>query len=574
MPSQTDHSAQENKPIKTSYERSRSLKIYWITFLVMGSFIKFKILSQILGDKWRNKHLTLVIVKNARRVKEAIIEAKGLFIKVGQLISMMGSFLPAEFRQELESLQDHIPASSPSQIRQRITSELGAPPEELFEYFNPQPIASASLAQVHEATLKSGENIALKVQHIDIEHTAQQDLKTFKRILTLINIVMGVRGLLSYHSQIHAMILEELDFTQEATNLKKISKNFQGNKEVKFPKTYDKYCTKHIIATEFINGVKPTNIRALEKFGIDKETLARKILTAYCEMFIKHGLYHADPHPGNFLIQQDGTPVFIDFGAVASLSPSMKEGIPMLLNAEIQQDNKKLISILRSMGFITPFGEDETLLKLIELYQQRLHTRSHLEDLTLEHIMNEMSGDWTSIFDFTKLGISTGELISSFQVPMDWVLLHRTLALLVGLATDLAPDLHPAPIIKPYLKALAADTRSEWGKLLTDSVIDTATAIALTPKELHTVLKSANQGDLQLQIFGWKESINLIYCLGQQLMYSIFTLASGGGFFWARWAKDSEMEGYTLGVFVFFLWLTLRAIRQGRDLQRKISYRR
>jgi len=574
MPAQTNHSTHPHNTVKPIHERTRSLKIYWTTLLVLGSFFKFKILSMILGDKWRNKHLTLLIVKNSRRVKDAILDAKGLFIKVGQLISMMGNFLPEEFRQELESLQDQIPASPSSQIRRRITEELGAPPEELFETFNPNPIASASLAQVHEATLKSGERIALKVQHIDIEHRAQQDLRTFKRILTLLNIVMGLRGVLAYHSQIHAMIMEELDFTQEAINLKKIRTNFAGNKEVKFPKTYDKYCTKHIIATEFIDGVKLTNIDALEKFNIDKEALAKKILKAYCEMFLKHGLYHADPHPGNFLIQQDGTPVFIDFGAVATLSPSMKEGIPMLLNAELQQDNKKLLAVLRRMGFITPFGEDELLLKLIDLYQHRLHTRSHFKDWTLEYIMDELTDDWESMFDFTKLGISTGELISSFQIPIDWVLLHRTLALLVGLVTDLAPQLHPIPIIQPYLKTLVADTHTEWGKLAVDTVLDTATAIALTPKELHTVLRNINQGDLQLQIYGWKEAISLVYCLGQQLIYTIFTLASGGAFYWAHWSKDSEMERYTLGLFVLFLWLLLRAMHHGRDLQRKIHYRR
>ena len=574
MQVQTDNSSLTKHTIKSNNKWNRSLKIYWTTFLVLGSFLKFKFLSIILGDNWRDKHLTLLIVKNGRRVKDAILDAKGLFIKVGQLISMMGSFLPEEFRHELESLQDQIPASPALQIRDRITEELGAAPEDLFQTFNPNPIASASIAQVHEATLHNGQKIALKVQHIDIEHQAQRDLKTFKRILSLLDLVLGLSGILGYYNQIYSMIMEELDFTQEAVNLNKIRNNFQKNNEVKFPETYNKYCTKHIIATEFIDGIKLTNIPALEKQGIDKELLAKKILRAYCVMLIEHGLYHADPHPGNFIVQHDGTPVFIDFGAVATLSPEMKKGIPMLLNAELQQDNRKLVAVLRGMGFITPFGEDELLIKLIELYQHRLHARSHARDWTVKYIMDEMTDDWKSMFDFTKLGIGVGELISSFQIPTDWVLLHRTLALLAGLTTDLAPQLRPIPLVKPFLKTLITDTRSEWSKLVTDSALETATAIALTPKELHAALRSANQGDLKLQIFGWKESINLLYCLGQQLIYAIFTLASGGAFYWARWTEDSVLENYTLGLFVLFLWLMLRAMRHGKGLQRNIHSQR
>lgn len=552
----------------------RLFKIYWTTFLVLGDFIKFRSLAFFLSKNWAERNLPLYIANNARRVKNALLDAKGLFIKVGQLITTLSSYLPEAFRHELENLQDQIPPCPPDKIIARIESELGAHPDKLFQSFKPKPIASASLAQVHEAVLKDGQKIALKIQHIDIEKTAKADLLTFKRILKIINFFVGLHGLETYHSQIEIMVREELDFKKEAANLEKISGNFQSSKLAKFPKLYQAFSSEHIIAIEFIDGTKITNTASLSADGIDIKQLAERLLTAYCEMFFVHGFYHADPHPGNILVQNDGSIVFIDFGAVAELSPKMKTGIPQLIHGGLQQDSNKIIQTLRQMGFITPSGEDALLVTLVDYYQQRFHNRNNLETWTLNHIAVDMNEDWNSLFDFTKFGISVPELISSFQIPIDWVLLHRTLILLTGVATELAPELRPIPLLRPYLKNIATDKNYDWNSVIKESAKEITSAVISTPLELQQFLKAANKGQLKIHVAGIEESINLIYNLGQQLVFSLLTIASATILYLAHTREENNIEQAALLASITSLYLLYRAMAKGRKWQKRIKHLR
>ena len=561
--------------LKNSLQKKfRLFKIYWTTLLVLADFIKFRLFALFLSKSWAERNLPLYIVSNARRVKNALLDAKGLFIKVGQLISTLSSHLPEAFRNELESLQDQIPPCPPEKIIARIESELGAHPNKLFHSFNPEPIASASLAQVHEAVLKDGQKIALKIQHIDIEKTAKADLLTFKRILRLVNFFVGLHGLETYHSQIEVMVKEELDFEKEAANLERITANFQESKLAKFPILYSAYSSEHIVAIEFINGTKITDTTSLLSMGIDTEELAKRLLTVYCEMFIVHGFYHADPHPGNILVQDDGSIVFIDFGAVAELSPGMKAGIPHLIQGGLHQDSNKIIQTLRQMGFITAESEDDLLVTLVDYYQQRFHNRNQLETWTLSHIAVDMSEDWNSIFDFTKFGISIPELISSFQVPIDWVLMHRTLILLAGVATELAPELKPVPLLAPYLKNIATDKSYQWDEVIKKSAKEVTSAVISTPLELHQFLKAANKGKLKIHVAGINESVNLFYNLGQQLIFSLLAIASGAALYFSHTRKDSDIEQLAAVGLIASLYFVFRAILNGKRWQKRLKHLR
>src|SRR5207249_3159181 len=151
------------------------------------------------------------------------------------LISILTNFLPPEFREELEQLQDSVPARPFDEVVARIKKELGKSPDELFASFDPIPIASASLAQVHEAMLHDGRRVAVKVQHADIEEIARLDLDAIGRIMDLVQVVVRMKGLESYHADISELIRQELDFAQEARNIETIAKNFAGNHDVHFP---------------------------------------------------------------------------------------------------------------------------------------------------------------------------------------------------------------------------------------------------------------------------------------------------------------------------------------------------
>ena len=197
----------------------RFVRAYWTTFLVIGSYLWFAALGRWFGQSFSDEHVAEVHTRNARRVERTIVELQGLFIKVGQLLSIMANFLPAQFRSGLEALQDQVPPHSYRDIAARVEDELGRPIAALFDRFCEAPLASASLGQVHEAWLKDGTHVAVKVQHRDIDEIVRLDLKTIRRILAIVTWFVPVRGMDAYYHQVRTMISEELDFLREARNI-------------------------------------------------------------------------------------------------------------------------------------------------------------------------------------------------------------------------------------------------------------------------------------------------------------------------------------------------------------------
>ena len=213
--------------------RFRVLRIYLTTVRVIGSYLWLRLGRAAMSPARYEALLIERHRRNARRVQRAIVDAGGLFIKVGQLISILSNVLPPEFRGELESLQDRLPPRPYEEVATRIRADFGREPEELFREIDPEPIATASLAQVHQAWLHDGRKVAVKAQHRDIERIARDDLEMIRRILRVVQFVTGVRGLESYHPEISQMIGEELDFTKEAEHIRTIGAHFAGDRDRK-----------------------------------------------------------------------------------------------------------------------------------------------------------------------------------------------------------------------------------------------------------------------------------------------------------------------------------------------------
>src|SRR5688500_3086384 len=264
--------------------RFRLARAYSVTIRVLASYLWLRLWRPLLGPDAYARGLVERHQRNARRVERTILELNGLFIKVGQLISILTNYLPEEFRSGLEGLQDQVPARPLEQIRGRIRAEFGKEPEELFAWFDPEPIASASLAQVHEARLHDGRRVALKVQHADIDRIVRLDLTAIRRILGIIQLFTRIRGLESYHSEVREMILEELDFAKEAEHIALIASNLAGDPMVGVPVVVPEFSTRRILTTEFVDGTKVTDVATLGTHGIDRTALAERILTAYCRM--------------------------------------------------------------------------------------------------------------------------------------------------------------------------------------------------------------------------------------------------------------------------------------------------
>ena len=538
-------------PPPPSRPRFRLVRAYWVTMRVLASYLWLRLWRPVLGAGAYQAKLAERHRANARLVERTIIALDGLFIKVGQLISILTNFLPEEFRRGLEGLQDQLPPRPQVEIAARLRAEFGQGPSELFAFFDPNPVASASLAQVHVAELHDGRRVAVKVQHADIDEIVPLDLRAIKRILGIVQLFTRVRGLESYHDEIRQMIMEELDFTKEAEHIEAIASHFASNTEVQFPSVVHELSTKRVLTTEFVPGTKVTNLAELETLRIDRVALAQRILTAYCQMIFVDGVYHADPHPGNIIVQPDGAIVFVDFGAVGVLSPAMKEGIPAFLEGVLRRDPPRISAAMRRMGFIARAAEPKDVAeRVIEYFQRRFLDQVTIDSWNLSTVQVDMRTKLEAIADLRKLDVSFRQLTNTFQVPKDWVLLERTLLLLLGLCTYLAPSLNPMRTVQPYLEEFVLGRDRDWLALVRTSVKDMALAALTIPDGVQRLLTRANRGELEVRVPEVREAAELMYAAAHQFVYAI--IATGAGVI--------AYVAYTRGESTIAFWTTIGGV--------------
>ena len=412
-------------------------------------------------------------------------------------------------------------------MKETIVREFGKSTSELFASFHDEPLASASLGQVHEARLADGTRVAVKVQHADIDEVVRLDLKTIRRIMSIVTVFVPVKNLDVYYRQIKTMISEELDFLREARNSTRIADNYAKDPTVQFPKPIDELSTKTVMTTTFVTGIQIGDPRRLDEAGIDRPKLARKIVEAFCQQILVDGVYHADPHPGNMLVGPNGELILLDFGAVAELSRDMREGIPEFIEGVIRRDTDRLIKSLKKMGFIARNQTDDTSDRIVEFFHQRFQEEVKLESFNLKDIRLDPQRGLESLISLRKMNIGLRELSEAFHVPRDWVFLERTLLLLTGVCTTLDPDMNPVEIVKPYVQDFVLGNR-DWAQIALDAAKDMALKAVTLPEDLRKYLQRANRGEAELRIRDLSRSAGLVYTGIRQ---SIFALASGLGAF-------------------------------------------
>jgi predicted unusual protein kinase regulating ubiquinone biosynthesis (AarF/ABC1/UbiB family) len=502
----------------------RSRKVYATSFSIALKYIWLFLKGRIFGKKYVQKRLTPLHIKSALRLKNSFLELRGLFIKIGQLVSILSSFLPEEFRKPLEEFQDRAPAQPFEDIKKNIESELGKSLEELFESFEEMPLASASIGQVHRAKLKDGQEVVVKIQHEHIPKIAEIDLQLFENIMRLVARFYKMKGIEHVALQVRQMIEEELDYSQEAEYMSIISQNLSPIPKVVIPKIYPEFCTSKIIVSEFFDGVKINNLAQLDEWEIDRQDLVKRFLEICCHMVLKDGIYHADPHPGNILVTQNGDMILLDFGAVSVVGDKVKTGLADLINAVTKGDSEEIIESMQYMGFVakdsnaTQFSEN-----ILEFVQDFLQNEVQMESLNFKDIkVNFETSHFVRLFEL----ISIKDLTNSFQVPKDYILLNRMIILAGGISAELAPQLNPLDVVRPYLRNFVVNDLSDLPKFLFDFVKKNLTNVITLPLEVRKTLLKIRRGEVVVQHKNEKEKGKLNYYLSQQTIWALFLLFS------------------------------------------------
>lgn len=582
----------------------RLLLAYLVTMRVVLSYLGVRLRMRLSsGPQQAAQLLQKAHLRNARRIHLAIERLGGLFIKVGQLISIMTNLLPDEFRAQLTTLQDRVPARPYADIERRfIEAFAGRRPREVFAEFSEEPVASASIGQVHRARTHAGQDVAVKVQYPDIEAIVRIDLRALGRIFQLLHWLAPYHGLDAVFNELREMMLLELDFAMEAKNLTRIAQGFTRQTPplpVACPQVHPELSTERILTTSWIDGVKVNHLPRLRELGVDCAALARVIVTAYCQQIFREGVYHADPHPGNLLVvpppaarSQDAGPrlrpesspslspgpgdppspaeaaarpdaapspgpgvppgppgtwlggarvVFLDFGAVAELSPKMRHGIIEILQSALTRDTPRLIVAMKDMGFIARGANPEIFERVVDFFHDKFQAEVKLDSLSLRELKLSPEKALSDLADLRRLDVSLRDLMNHFHVPKEWILLERTLLLLLGLCTELDPSLNPMQVIRPYIEEMVLGQDRDWSKFLMETTRDVVTHVAQLPGELRKFLGRAQRGQLEVRYRpapGASDSARLLYSLGHQLIFAAFTIAALAG-----WLVLSERTG-------------------------------
>jgi predicted unusual protein kinase regulating ubiquinone biosynthesis (AarF/ABC1/UbiB family) len=557
--------------------RFRATRAYWLTIRIISGYAWLRLWKPLLGESLYNRRLVERQRRDSRRLTRAILELGGLFIKVGQLISILTNFLPAAFRAELEQLQDSVPARPIDEVRARIRKELGASPEELFADFDPVPIASASLAQVHVARMADGRKVAVKVQHADIEEVSRIDLVILSRVFELVQLVVRIRGMEEYPDDIAQMIREELDFRLEARNIDTLTANFAQTPDIHFPVVVRERSSQRVLTTEFVEGAKVTDHETLAEMGVDRPALARKILTAACQMIFVDGVFHADPHPGNIIVHADGSFTMVDLGAIGRLAPGVREGVPMFWQGVIRRDPGQIAAGLRLAGLISRDEEDEQVAdRAINYFQRRFLEQMHVDGWSLKDVQVDMSTRIDALVDLNSLDISFRDLTRAFTVPKEWVLFERASILMLGLCTEVDPNMNPIHTVGPYLQQFVVGKDTDVKSQVATAVREMAMSAIAIPDKTNRFLERANRGDVQFQIVGLRDSALLLYSAAGQILFGLLATALGafafmfydrGVGFWAAISGAGSAICFLAAVRQF--WNARRLVRRLRDRPRR-----
>ena len=337
--------------------------------------------------------------KNARKVLDTFISLGPVYIKLGQWLSSRADILPQPYLEELSKLQDQVPAAPFDQVKPIIEHDIGQINEK-FDNINPVPISGASLGQVYRGSI-SGHQIVVKVKRPGIEKIVKEDLEVLKKILPIAlrfvdpNLRFSAKAMLS---QFIETIHEEMDYTNESKNLKQIKHDLKKNSKVIIPSVYDDYSSENILTMEYIPGIIITNVEALDEKGIDRQKLVVDVHKVFFTMLLRYSLFHADPHPGNISVSDDGKLILYDYGMVGKLNNETRMRLIRLYLALVEKDPPRTVNAMNDLGMLTPDFNRSVIEKGIELTVQAMHGQKP-EEMEVQSLM-ELANRTMSKFPF------------------------------------------------------------------------------------------------------------------------------------------------------------------------------
>ena len=428
-------------------------------FAVLGRLIEilFPFTTFALGVWW-DSFTGDSIVKQKRRARQLIRILTKLgpaYIKIGQALSTRPDVVPPSYLEELTTLQDKIP-SFPNEVAFRfIEEELGKRPEEIYAELSPEPIAAASLGQVYKGRLKTGEEVAVKVQRPDLNRRITLDIYIMRLLAGWVqdNFKQVRSNLRSIIDELAERIFEETNYNQEGRNAEKFKKLYGYMEEIYVPKIYWEYTGKRVLTMEWIDGTKLTDVEAVQAKGIDATHLVEIGVECSLRQLLEHGFFHADPHPGNLLALEDGRLAYLDFGMMSRIKPYQRYGLIEAVVHLVNRDFESLSEDYVKLDFLTPETDLRPIVPaLASVFGNALG--ASVAELNFKSITDQMSA---MMYEFP------------FTVPAYYALIIRSMVTLEGIAIGIDPEFKVLSKAYPYIaKRLLTDPAPELRASLKD----------------------------------------------------------------------------------------------------------
>ena len=486
---------------------------------------------------WRRNREAAVRYTTEERIRIAFEELGPTFVKLGQVLATRPDLVPMSLVLELRKLQDDVPPFDGAVARRQVEASLGRPIEEVFARFDEQPLAAASIAQVHRARLHAGDEVVVKVRRPNLEAIVRTDLEIMRALAALLE--QNAPELAQWRpvaivEEFQRALSREVDLTNEAFHLVRFAANFAGDPQVHVPKAYLEHSSEAVLVVEYIDGIKMSDLAGLERAGIDRKRLAAVGVEFSLKQVFEHGFFHADPHPGNLFVLPGEVIAPIDMGMMGSLEPEIVDALLELLVGMLLRDPERIVKLLFRLGLI----DDR-----VDVPAMRRDVRELIDRY------------WAVPIGEVDVATLIGRLFEMLQrhhvvMPAELLLIGKALATVDGMARELDPELDPLRAVRPYILKQYLKRLSDPRWLARD-VLDVGRgwldAVATVPGDLRAITRDLRRGDLQL-----KTRIEGIEALvreqGRSANRSAMAMVLAATLLGSAWLLTSEVGPRVLGL--------------------------
>jgi len=478
----------QNKSLNLFFQKLKRSLLIWKTLLLLLIFLWIdSTFLKLLSINRKKKES--IQQKRAKWFTNELIQLGSAFIKIGQLLSARPDLIPKTWINELSKLQDEVPQFSFTEVETIIKNQLKNKYPQIKQ-IDPNPIGSASLAQVHKAILINNKEVVFKVQRPNLKNLFIIDLAIMQQIAFLMqknkNWSRG-RNWVEIAKECRKVLLKELDFNSEAQYAARFRQQFLDDESIEIPEVIWELSTEKVLCLSYVEGTKISNIKQLKLQKINLKNIAEIGAVSYLKQLVNFGFFHADPHPGNLAVSNSGKLIFYDFGMMGNISNNLQKRIGSMVQAAAIRDATSLVKQLQEAGLISKGIDIGPVRRLV-----RLMLKEALTPPFSPNIIEKLSGDLYELVYETP-----------FQLPVDLIFVMRALSTYEGVGRMLDPEFNLVSVTKPYLISFMTSNNQSPNDLINQlgrQVGEIGSKAVGIPKRIDDSLERLEQGDLQLQI--------------------------------------------------------------------------